>query len=136
MSPSAWRAVPRKLRNACTGLPISATTMLAWSAWATRLRTFRSPSSARSAPSIRHSQRPAVPAVQHFSGAEALHGRYWTLPETLSTTSSDVAADESLPEADAMNQVGTGPNTGVAFGVPSSHGCPGVQVDDAAWQYS
>ena len=35
-----------------------------------------------------------------------------------------------------MNQVGTGPNTGVAFGVPSSHGCLGVQVDDAAWQYS
>jgi hypothetical protein len=79
---------------------------------------------------------PDVPSVQYFSGGEALHGRYWTLPATVGTTSSNVAPDGSLPNQDTASQIGTGPNTGVAFGVPSSHGCLGMQVDDAAWLYS
>jgi L,D-transpeptidase catalytic domain len=80
---------------------------------------------------------PSVPHVQYFSGAEALHGRYWTLPEMVGVTSAEVAADGTvLGGADAASQVGSGANVGVAFGVPSSHGCLGLQVDDAAWLYS
>jgi hypothetical protein len=79
---------------------------------------------------------PNVPSVEYFSGAEALHGRYWTLPQMVGLTSADVAADGTLPGADAASQIGSGPNVGVAFGVPSSHGCLGMQVDDAAWLYA
>jgi lipoprotein-anchoring transpeptidase ErfK/SrfK len=79
---------------------------------------------------------PGVPWVQYFSGAEALHGRYWTLPEVVESTSADVAPDGSVLRAEVASAIGSGPNVGVAFGVPSSHGCLGMQVDDAAWLYS
>jgi lipoprotein-anchoring transpeptidase ErfK/SrfK len=78
---------------------------------------------------------PNVPNVQYFYGGEALHGRYWTLPAQVGATSVDIdengiiqAVDDDAPP--------DGPNSGVAFGVPSSHGCLGLQVDDAAWLYS
>lgn len=80
---------------------------------------------------------PNVPHVQYFYGAEALHGRYWTLPSVLGTTSVDVDGDGNVVDAADEDPIaGNGPNVGVAFGVPSSHGCVGVELDDAAWLYT
>ena len=79
---------------------------------------------------------PDVPSVQYFSGGEALHGRYWTLPEVVGVTSAEVGAEGAVLGVDDASAIGSGPNVGVAFGVPSSHGCLGLQVDDAAWLYN
>ena len=79
---------------------------------------------------------PGVPHVQYFFGGEALHGRYWTLPGVMGQTSADVDDDgqfqalDDNPYADAG-----GVNSGVAFGVPSSHGCLGIDLDSATWLY-
>ena len=78
---------------------------------------------------------PGVPDVQYFYGAEALHGRYWTLPQDLGVTSADIG-DDGLIQASAGPTTDTdGVNTGIAFGIPSSHGCLGLAVDDALWLY-
>jgi hypothetical protein len=79
---------------------------------------------------------PNVPTVQYFYGGEALHGRYWTLPAELGPTSAGVDDDGSIQSVDDPSLADGGSNVGVAFGVPSSHGCVGLQVDDAAWLYS
>jgi hypothetical protein len=79
---------------------------------------------------------PGVPDVQYFYGGQALHGRYWTLPDVLGVTSGDVD-DDGFIQAEADAAVPSdGPNRGVAFGVPSSHGCVGLELDDALWLYS
>ena len=79
---------------------------------------------------------PGVPDVQYFFGGEALHGRYWTLPDEDTVTAADVDENGILLEQDDPPAPNDGPNQGVAFGVPSSHGCVGVAVDDALWLYS
>jgi len=79
---------------------------------------------------------PGVPNVQYFYGGEALHGRYWTLPDVVSGTSADLDEDGTIWDYDPPQLDGGGPNRGVAFGVPSSHGCLGLQVADAAWLFS
>ena len=80
---------------------------------------------------------PNVPNVEYFFGGEALHGRYWTLPNALGVTSADVDDNGLLVStADDSPMAEGGSNRGVAFGVPSSHGCLGLQLDDAAWLYS
>jgi L,D-transpeptidase catalytic domain len=79
---------------------------------------------------------PGVPNVQYFVGGEALHGRYWTLPDDVELTSADIDENGLLVEQDDPPAPGDGPNRGVAFGVPSSHGCVGLAVDDALWLYS
>jgi lipoprotein-anchoring transpeptidase ErfK/SrfK len=78
---------------------------------------------------------PNVPNVQYFYGGEALHGRYWTLPAVVGTTSENIDDNGVIQAVDDDGPLGDGPNSGVAFGVPSSHGCLGLQVDDAAWLY-
>jgi hypothetical protein len=79
---------------------------------------------------------PRVPSVEYFYGGEALHGRYWTLPDVQGQTSADVADDGQIQALDDSPVQAGGPNRGVAFGVPSSHGCLGVDVAAAAWLYS
>jgi hypothetical protein len=79
---------------------------------------------------------PSVPNVQYFFGAEALHGRYWTLPDEMGPTSYDIDENGVIAPLDSSPIGADGPNSGVAFGIPSSHGCLGLQVDDAAWLYS
>jgi lipoprotein-anchoring transpeptidase ErfK/SrfK len=79
---------------------------------------------------------PRVPSVEYFYGGEALHGRYWTLPDVQSQTFADVNDDGQIQVLDDSSVEAGGPNRGVAFGVPSSHGCLGVDVDAAAWLYS
>jgi len=79
---------------------------------------------------------PGVPNVLYFYGGEALHGRYWTLPDVVSGTSADLDADGTIQDYDPPQLDSGGPNRGVAFGVPSSHGCLGLQVADAAWLFS
>jgi hypothetical protein len=80
---------------------------------------------------------PNVPHVQYFYGAEALHGRYWTLPDVLGQTSATVDDDGQIEVLDEDTAVDTGGvNRGVAFGVPSSHGCLGLDVESATWLYS
>lgn len=79
---------------------------------------------------------PNVPDVQYFYGAEALHGRYWTLPPDVGTTSADLDGDGFIQSVAEPVTGSSGLNVGVAFGVPSSHGCVGLQVDDAVWLYS
>jgi hypothetical protein len=78
---------------------------------------------------------PGVPNVQYFYGGEALHGRYWTLPDVVSGTSADLDADGTIQDYDPPQLDSGRPNRGVAFGVPSSHGCLGLQVADAAWLF-
>jgi hypothetical protein len=78
---------------------------------------------------------PNVPNVQYFVGAEALHGRYWTLPDGPQLTSEDIDDDGVIESTDAPSTVGGPANDGVAFGVPSSHGCLGLQLDDASRLY-
>ncbi|MBV9354990.1 MAG: L,D-transpeptidase [Chloroflexi bacterium] len=78
---------------------------------------------------------PNVPNVQYFVGAEALHGRYWTLPDGPQLTSEGVDDDGVIESTEAPASVGGPANGGVAFGVPSSHGCLGLQLDDASWLY-
>jgi hypothetical protein len=81
---------------------------------------------------------PGVPNVQYFLGGEALHGRYWTLPDVLGQTFADLddngllIADEDATVPDATDGV----NRGVAFGVPSSHGCIGLDLAAARWLYA
>ena len=81
---------------------------------------------------------PGVPHVQYFVGGEALHGRYWTLPTVTAQTFAEVSDDGEVmelddpPYADAAGVL----NSGVAFGVPSSHGCLGLDVAAATWLYS
>src|SRR5579864_2111630 len=78
---------------------------------------------------------PGVPHVQYFFGGEALHGRYWTLPDVSDQTSADIDEDgqfEALDSSEVYADAG-GVNRGVAFGVPSSHGCVGMDVDAARW---
>jgi lipoprotein-anchoring transpeptidase ErfK/SrfK len=78
---------------------------------------------------------PAVPSVEYFYGGEAVHGRYWTLPEVASQSWADIDGDGQIEaSADAPVQA-SATNRGVAFGVPSSHGCLGVDVGAAAWLY-
>jgi L,D-transpeptidase-like protein len=82
---------------------------------------------------------PGVPHVQYFFGGEALHGRYWTLPDVSGQTFADVDEDGQLMELNNLpyTDVGDGAvNRGVAFGVPSSHGCLGLDVTAATWLYS
>jgi L,D-transpeptidase-like protein len=82
---------------------------------------------------------PGVPHVQYFVGGEALHGRYWTLPGVAAQTSADVDDDGQIQAIDDVSQVyaeAGGSNAGVAFGVPSSHGCLGIDLDSATWLYS
>jgi hypothetical protein len=79
---------------------------------------------------------PGVPNVEYFFGAEALHGRYWTLPAVLGETSADVDDDGRIEAFDDSSVQSGGANSGVAFGVPSSHGCLGLSVADAAWLYA
>jgi hypothetical protein len=78
---------------------------------------------------------PGVPHVQYFFGAEALHGRYWTLPGVMGQTSADVDDDGSIQVMDDPYADAGGANSGVAFGVPSSHGCLGLDLDSATWLY-
>jgi lipoprotein-anchoring transpeptidase ErfK/SrfK len=78
---------------------------------------------------------PNVPYVQYFYGGEAIHGRYWTLPDEPGTSSLDIDETGMVPYADAIAYAGDGPNVGVALGVPSSHGCLGLRVEDSAWLY-
>ncbi|MBV9543701.1 MAG: L,D-transpeptidase, partial [Chloroflexi bacterium] len=80
---------------------------------------------------------PNVPNVQYFYGAEALHGRYWTLPDVVAGTSADIDENGVIQDYDPPQVADTGGvNRGVAFGVPSSHGCLGLQLDDAAWLFA
>jgi hypothetical protein len=79
---------------------------------------------------------PGVPHVQYFFGGEALHGRYWTLPEMLGQTSAEVDDDGQIQLLDESTPAAGGVNSGVAFGVPSSHGCLGLDLDSATWLYS
>lgn len=80
---------------------------------------------------------PGVPSVQYFYGGEALHGRYWTLPDVLGQTSADVDDDGQIEVwDDSLTHSADDVNRGVAFGVPSSHGCIGLDVSAAAWLYS
>ncbi|MBV9581633.1 MAG: L,D-transpeptidase family protein [Chloroflexi bacterium] len=80
---------------------------------------------------------PNVPHVQYFFGAEALHGRYWTLPGVLGQTEADVDDDGQIQVLDDAYAANAGDvNSGVAFGVPSSHGCLGLDLDSATWLYS
>ncbi len=80
---------------------------------------------------------PGVPHVQYFFDGEALHGRYWTLPGVLGQTSADVTDDGQIAEVDGSPYADAGgTNYGVAFGVPSSHGCVGLDLDAAAWLYT
>ncbi len=76
-----------------------------------------------------------VPNVEYFNGGHALHGRYWTLPARLGATSEDVDENGAVQTSESVPEIGSGPNSGVAFGIPSSHGCLGLQADDAAWLY-
>ena len=78
---------------------------------------------------------PNVPDIQYFFGGEALHGRYWTLPDELDLTSADIDQNGLLLAQDDAPLPFDGPNLGVAFGVPSSHGCLGLEVNDALWLY-
>lgn len=81
---------------------------------------------------------PGVPHVQYFIGGEALHGRYWTLPGVSDQTSADVDEDgqfEATDSSEAYADAG-GANFGVAFGVPSSHGCVGIDLDAARWLFT
>jgi len=78
---------------------------------------------------------PGVPHVQYFFGAEALHGRYWTLPGVMGQTAADVDDDGSIQAMDDPYVDAGGVNSGVAFGVPSSHGCLGLDLDSATWLY-
>ena len=70
------------------------------------------------------------------AGGEALHGRYWTLPDLLGQTSADIDDDGQIQLWDDAPVATDGVNRGVAFGVPSSHGCLGLEVGAAAWLYS
>ncbi len=80
---------------------------------------------------------PGVPHVQYFFGGEALHGRYWTLPGVAGQTAADVTDDGQIAELDDPPYADAGgANTGVAFGVPSSHGCLGLDVASATWLYT
>jgi hypothetical protein len=79
---------------------------------------------------------PNVPHVQYFFGGEALHGRYWTLPDMLGQVSADVDDDGQIQVLDEPAGDPGAVNSGVAFGVPSSHGCLGLDVDSATWLYS
>lgn len=79
---------------------------------------------------------PNVPDVQYFFGGEALHGRYWTLPDDMALSSADIDENGLLLAQDDPPVADDGPNLGVAFGVPSSHGCLGLQLSDALWLYS
>jgi hypothetical protein len=79
---------------------------------------------------------PGVPHVQYFVGGEALHGRYWTLPGVLGQTSADVSDDGTIQVLDEPYADAGGINYGVSFGVPSSHGCVGLDLDSATWLYS
>lgn len=82
---------------------------------------------------------PGVPHVQYFIGGEALHGRYWTLPGVSDQTSADIDQDGQFEATDASEvyaDAGAQVNGGVAFGVPSSHGCVGMDLDSATWLYS
>jgi hypothetical protein len=80
---------------------------------------------------------PGVPHVQYFFGGEALHGRYWTLPGVMGQTWADVDEDGQIAELDDPPYADAGgTNRGVAFGVPSSHGCVGLDLDSATWLYS
>jgi hypothetical protein len=79
---------------------------------------------------------PAVPSVEYFFGAEALHGRYWTLPNVLPQSSADIDDDGQFQADDDSQVMAGGVNSGVAFGVPSSHGCLGMEVGAAAWLYT
>jgi hypothetical protein len=81
---------------------------------------------------------PGVPNVQYFLGGEALHGRYWTLPAVLGQTFADVDENGLLvadPDAVVPDDP-DGVNSGVAFGVPSSHGCIGLDLAAARWLYA
>jgi hypothetical protein len=51
------------------------------------------------------------------------------------TTSRSTDAAGIIQGADASPEVTYGPNSGVAFGVPSSHGCLGLRAEDAAWLF-
>jgi hypothetical protein len=79
---------------------------------------------------------PGVPNVQYFAGAQALHGRYWTLPDVVSGTSADIDDNGTIQGYEPPSVDTGGPNRGVAFGVPSSHGCLGLEVEDAAWLFA
>lgn len=80
---------------------------------------------------------PGVPHVQYFFGGEALHGRYWTLPNVTAQTSADIDDDGQIMQLDDPPYADAGgANSGVAFGVPSSHGCLGLDLDSATWLYS
>jgi hypothetical protein len=79
---------------------------------------------------------PNVPHVQYFFGAEALHGRYWTLPGVMGQTSADVDDDGQIEVMDDPYADAGGQNSGVAFGIPSSHGCVGLDLSSATWLYS
>jgi hypothetical protein len=78
---------------------------------------------------------PRVPSVEYFYGGQALHGRYWTLPDDPAASVADVDDDGQIQPLDDAPVEAGGPNRGVAFGVPSSHGCLGMDVDAAAWMY-
>ncbi|HEY2595715.1 MAG TPA: L,D-transpeptidase [Chloroflexota bacterium] len=79
---------------------------------------------------------PNVPHVQYFFGGEALHGRYWTLPGVMGQPSAEVDDNGQIQVLDDPYADAGGANSGVAFGVPSSHGCVGLDLDSATWLYS
>jgi hypothetical protein len=79
---------------------------------------------------------PGVPHVQYFYGGEALHGRYWTLPDVMGQTAADVGDNGQIQVLEEPYADVGGVNRGVAFGVPSSHGCLGLDLDSATWLYS
>jgi L,D-transpeptidase catalytic domain len=79
---------------------------------------------------------PGVPSVEYFFGGEALHGRYWTLPNIPAQTAVDVDEDGQFEAFDDSQLLDGGVSSGVAFGVPSSHGCLGMDVASAAWLYA
>jgi hypothetical protein len=79
---------------------------------------------------------PNVPHVEYFFGAEALHGRYWTLPGVMGQTSADVDDDGQIQVMDDPYADAGGLNGGVAFGIPSSHGCLGLDLASATWLYT
>jgi len=79
---------------------------------------------------------PGVPSVEYFYGGEALHGRYWTLPD-VSTQQTSATVDDSgqIQAFEDVPMEASPTSRGIAFGIPSSHGCLGVEVSAAAWLY-